>query len=459
MSKKSIVWFRRDLRIYDNRALYCASGEILPIFIFDKNILKDLEKDDRRVTYIFDTILKLKENLQNIGLDLLIFFANPADVFRYLVKFGFEKVYLSVDNQSYSLNRDIEIEKIIKVVRFNDSFLFDSGEILNKEGLPYRVFTSYYKKSLEILNESHYEEIIDEPKSLSSFDFSNIIELESSLINKEISLDSINFKRAELPKFATIKPEIAFFNFLKKIESYKERRDFLDEEATSKIGLFLRFGTISIRWIIRELKRAQNEGIEIQSYYRELIWREFYNQILSNFSYTQNSNFNNLTIEWENRDEDIYAIFNSKSGIPIVDAAVNELKNSGYMHNRARMIFASFFCKNLLCDWKIGERFFAKYLLDYEECNNIGSWQWCAGCGVDAQLFFRIFNPYLQTKKFSLNCEYIYKNLVVLKDVPKSILSDEKRLFSQNFKDYPKPIVDIKSSTTRAKSRVFYAKR
>lgn len=447
-----ILWFRRDLRIEDSKILSLAQGRVLPIFIFDKNILNSLDRDDKRVSLIFREVLNLKKELQSIGLNLAIFYAEPKAVFEYLIeKFSIKSAITSVDFDSYAIQRDREIEELLELKRVNDSFIFDADDILKDDGSTYKVFTSYYRKSLTILNSSLYMEYSpNKTLELREFEFDSILEIKNALIlKKPIEIESINFDLNE-PQYQTSDEILSQFKF--KVGDYALNRDFLFLNSTSKLSLHLRFGLVSIRKVLRILKEWQNENkIVVAEFYRQLIWREFFNYILIHNPKIENENFLNLKIDWENDESKWNRFINAKTGVPIVDSAIIELKTTGYMHNRARMVVGSFLTKDLHIDWKFGERFFAKYLLDFESSSNISSWQWVSGVGVDAQPFFRIFNPYLQSKKFDVDAIYIKRYLKELKHIDSKILHSEELLKKIDIPNYPKPMINHKFESNRAK--------
>jgi len=428
------------LRLDDNRAFCEASGEVLPIFIFDTHILDPLDRDDKRVTFIYQNVLNLKNALRERGLDLAIFYGKPEEIFTSLKNRGFQKVYCSKDFDSYALARDEKIGEILELKEFNDNFIFDKDEILTQKNEPYKVFTPFYKASLKVLTPFHYAKSVDKPKQLSIFDF------------RIPSLTSLGFIHQTLPDFAVASPKKLLTLFKDKILHYEEDRDFLSLESTSKLGIHLRFGTIGIREVLRILKNWQEEGLKVSPFYRELIWREFWNYLLIHFPHSEKENFLKIDPKWRDDRCDFEAWCEGRTGVPIVDAGMRELNKTGYMHNRARMITASFLTKNLLLPWQWGEEYFAKKLLDFEKSTNVGSWQWAASSGADAQPYFRIFNPYLQTKRFDSECSYIKKWIPELREVPKMAICNEEKLVTLNIKGYPKPMVDIKTSSQIAKA-------
>lgn len=432
---KQILWFRRDLRLDDNAILAHAKGEVLPIFIFDTDILSSLSKDDKRVTFIYQSVLKLKNSLRSIGLDLAIFYGKPKDIFQKLKNIGFKNALCSVDNDSYAIQRDKEIEEILKIERFSDSFLIRPEDHLKKDGSPYRVFTPFYK-SLSLIWESVRigEYIPSKSIKLFDFDYSNIP-----------SLEDMGFRKQNLPIFLNQDPRVVLKEFLPKLKNYKKNRDFWSIDATSKMSIFLRFGLISPRQIFNLLKGSDGSD----DYIRELFWREFYNYILYHFPKSEFENFLDINPKWQN-DEKVFEKWRTgQTGVPIIDAAMRYLNQTGLMHNRLRMITASFLTKNLLIDWKWGEKYFAQKLLDYEASSNIGSWQWAASTGADAAPYFRIFNPYIQSAKFDPDAIFIKQIIPELKNL--SAKDIHKENFSQNlFSSYPNPIIKFKDSRQMA---------
>ncbi len=440
---KTILWFRRDLRLEDNKLLSVNAKEALPIFIFDTNILSKLKNDDHRVTFIFQKVIELKNSLRLTGLDLALFFGTPKAVFEYLKSIGFGEVYSSFDYDSYAKERDIEVSKIIDSYSINDCYLLEHKEVLKDDGSPYRVFTPFYKKVQSFFNESNYLRYEPLSKKVMEFDFEHILDFSGAgLIKKPIALDSIGFESSHLGlEKSKESPQKLLKDFKDGVQEYAENRDFLDIDATSKLATHLRFGTISPREIVRTLKEWQSDGLEIEPFFRQLIWREFFAYILYHFPHSEKENFQPLNIKWENDESKLEAWKSGNTGVPIVDAAMRELESTGDMYNRARMITASFLTKDLHIDWRLGEAYFAQKLFDYDAASNVASWQWASSTGTDAQPYFRVFNPYLQSKKFDINGSYIKKYVPELKDVPLQILFDEDKLFSTRIDSYPKPIV------------------
>jgi deoxyribodipyrimidine photo-lyase len=412
----SIFWFRRDLRLDDNAGLYHAlkSGNpVLPVFIFDKEILDKLEdKDDARVTFIYQTIRDLDHELQKHGSSLLVLYDNPGQAWRKILKdYNVATVYTNHDYEPYAKKRDDEIEKLlnkngISFHTYKDQVIFEKDEVVKDDGKPYTVYTPYQRKWYQALT----------PFYLKSYPnikyFKNFLEAKAFSIP---SLKQIGFEKSDL--------ELPPIHYQELIPDYAEKRNFPAIQGTTHIGLHLRFGTVSIR----ELARAANTFAE-KTWLNELIWREFYMMILYHFPKTADHAFRAGydNIKWENDEKQFEAWCNGETGFPLVDAGMRELNATGYMHNRVRMVVASFLSKDLLIDWRWGERYFARKLLDYEMASNVGGWQWSAGCGTDAAPYFRIFNPDSQLKKFDPEFKYIKKWVPEYAD----------------FSKYPKPIID-----------------
>lgn len=434
---KKVLWFRRDLRV-DDSMLLAQEGEVLPIFIFDVNILNDLPKQDRRASFIFEYILKLKADLKALGLDLALFYGTPFEVLSYLKTLGFFDVYASVDYDNYAKERDAKITELLNFHSLNDCYLFEPHEVLKKNGTPYLVFTPYYKACKELYTQFHALKYTKANQSLSNFDYKELWSIQNGVKTPfQIKPESMGFESLTLTLST---PQKVLETFAKKIDDYAEKRDFLDVDATSHLSVHLRFGTISIREVVRFLTALKAKGHHTEPFFRQLIFREFYAYLLHHFP----------RLAWENykyappisNDAEAYERFIlAQTGYPLIDAAVMELLTTGLMHNRARMVVGSFFTKHLMLPWQKGEAFFAKHLLDYDASANILSWQWCAGTGIDPQPYFRIFNPYTQSLKFDKEACYIKRYLPLLKDIPAPFLHKESALMAQHIKAYPKPII------------------
>ncbi|MCH9813851.1 MAG: DNA photolyase family protein [Epsilonproteobacteria bacterium] len=435
---KQILWFRRDLRISDNRLLSLAKDQVLPLFIFDTKILEKLPKEDKRLSFIYRSVMKLKYDLQKIGLDLAIFYGDPIEIFTVLAKESFDEIVASVDFDHYARTRDDEISKIIPIQKVYDSFLLHPEDILKQDGTPYKVFTPFYRNA--IISFSQTIPTVKMTKNLTLIPHTYEI----------ITLKHMGFTEVWLDESLLLDVETKLQQFKPKISVYKNERDLLDRNATSGLGIYLRFGLLSPKQLLNTLLSWQEEGLAVKSFIRQLFWREFFNMLLYHFPQSQNENFDHSTIVWsENRDMfDKWC--NGNTGVPIVDAAMRELKNRGQMHNRLRMITASFLTKNLLIDWRLGEKHFAQYLLDYEASSNIGSWQWVAGTGADSAPYFRVFNPYLQSKKFDPQGCFIKSVFPKLQNVDPKHFHHENGLQNDSFISYPQAIVNIRTSRQRA---------
>ncbi len=424
MAKKddiAIFWFRRDLRFDDNHGFFEAlnSGlEVLPIFIFDKDILNELLENDARVDFIYKSLEELNNKFKEHKSSVRIFNCKPIDAFKELIdNYSIAKVCTNKDYEPYAKIRDSEIENLllankIEFLKFKDQVIFEENEIVKDDGNPYVVYTPYSRKWLEAFAKNKLEDFQSEKLLDNLFNFKTEFPF----------LKEIGFSKSDI-----IFPPDSVSESL--LDHYEETRNF-PSKRTSRLGLHLRFGTISIRKLIAKAADSKNP-----TYLKELIWREFFMQILWHFPQTVTKSFRPKydNIKWRNNKNEFTAWCEGKTGYPIVDAGMRELNATGFMHNRVRMVVASFLCKHLLIDWRWGEAHFAEKLLDYEQSSNIGNWQWAAGSGVDAAPYFRIFNPYEQAKKFDGKGEYISKW------VPE--LSSEK---------YPAPIVDHKEARLKA---------
>lgn len=427
MNKKmTIFWFRRDLRLADNHGLYAAlsKGEpVQAIFIFDKNILSKLaDKNDARISFIHQQLLKLNAELAKLGSSLWVFYGDPLSVFKnelqakMPVNTSIGNVYANHDYEPNAIQRDTAISEWLlsqnsELLTFKDQCIFEKKEVVKDDGLPYTVFTAYKNKYYKTLTAESFKSF-DSQKYFTNF-----------YANKGFpipSLEEIGFEPSQI-----VFPPIEFESILKE---YANTRNFPSVKGTSRISVHLRFGTVSIRAL------AKASFGKSETWFNELVWRDFYFQILWHFPYVVDSAFkpNYNHIDWRNNEDEFEKWCNGQTGYPIVDAGMRELNATGFMHNRVRMIVASFLTKHLLISWQWGEAYFAKKLLDFELSSNNGGWQWAAGCGCDAAPYFRIFNPAEQTKKFDPKFSYIKKW------VPEF----------QEF-NYPAPIVDHKFARER----------
>ncbi len=418
----NIFWFRRDLRLHDNHGLYKAllQNNVMPVFIFDPEIIDKLDdKRDPRVHFIFNELMAIHNQLQQYGSQLHIFYDKPLNVFQYLVKnHKIKALFLNHDYEPYAIQRDQEItsyleSRNISVYSFKDQVIFEKKDILKKDNKPYTVFTPYSRQWKQKFTNSYTKGFASE-KLADNF-------LKNSTA-KNIQLKDLGFIKPDFTYPArSIDHEL--------IKNYDKTRDYPFLHGTSRLSVHLRFGTISIRQLVKAATDLN------ETYLNELIWREFYMMILWHFPHVVERSFKRAydNLNWVNDEQDFKAWCNGKTGYPIVDAGMRELNQTGFMHNRLRMITASFLTKHLLIDWRWGEAYFAQKLLDYELSSNNGGWQWAASTGCDAVPYFRIFNPDTQAQKFDKNYEYIKKWI--------------PEFASEH---YPQPIVEHKFARERA---------
>lgn len=394
-----IHWFRRDLRLHDNAALYHALSEyqdVQCIFIFDKNILDKLaDKDDARVTFIYNQLMNLQEKLLSLGSDLKIYYGYPKEIWQTIIEdLKPQAVFTNKDYEPYARERDHKIAKLLKSNNilfhaYKDHVIFEEDEITKNDGDPYVVYTPYSRKWKSTLTD----------KDITSYEnekyFNHLIK---SVPSDKISLEQMGFipNTMDFPSMTT-QVEI--------IKNYGSKRNFPGIDGTSRLSVHFRFGTISIREKVRKGKSLS------ESWLNELIWRDFYSQILYHFPHVKEGSFRPKydAISWKNSQEHFEAWCQGKTGYGLVDAGMRELNATGFMHNRVRMVVASFLTKHLLIDWRWGEAYFAQKLLDFDLASNNGGWQWASGSGVDAAPYFRIFNPYTQIEKFDKDHTYIKK--------------------------------------------------
>lgn len=396
MDKVNIFWFRRDLRLEDNVGLYHAiqSGlKVIPVFIFDTDILNRLQdKKDRRVDYIHQALQRIHKELKKHNSGLYVYHGTPMQVLKKIIQdFNVDKVFCNRDYEPKAIQRDREIADFllkhhIQLKDFKDQVIFEKDDILKNDLSPYTVFTPYSKKWKE--NLKNIETLTTDLTHFANYKGPSEI----------VPLKEIGFEKTEL-EFT--EPELN----RDIIDSYGKYRDFPAMDHTTHLGTALRFGTISIR------KCVQYAVKHNEVWLNELIWREFFMQILYHFPDVVHQCFKKKyeNIAWRNNEKEFKAWCEGKTGYPIVDAGMRQLNETGFMHNRVRMVTASFLTKHLLIDWRWGEAYFAEKLLDYDLAANNGNWQWAAGCGCDAAPYFRIFNPYEQTKKFDKDSQYISK--------------------------------------------------
>lgn len=417
----TLFWFRRDLRLHDNTALYHALSEhndVVPIFIFDTNILNQLPKQDARVSFIHDLLTDIQVKLNQVGKSLAVFHGDPTTIIHQLTsQHSVTAVYANRDYEPNARSRDKAIyEQLaaqnIPFKTFKDQVIFEKNEIVKDDGLPYVVYTPYANKwknafATKVMHEFPSERSL---ANIANHDF------------PFLGLSDIGFERSSI----SVTPYDVSAQL---IDQYEQTRNFPALNKTSFLGAYLRFGAVSIREMVQKASKSAQP-----TFLSELIWREFFMQILWHFPHTTRASFKSKydAIQWNNNEADFDKWCNGQTGYPFVDAGMRELNATGHMHNRVRMIVASFLCKHLLIDWRWGETYFAQKLLDYEQASNVGNWQWAAGSGVDAAPYFRIFNPSEQIKKFDKQLEYINKWVPELHELT-----------------YPSPMVDHKFARER----------
>lgn len=396
----NIFWFRRDLRLDDNAGLYHAlKGElpVIPIFIFDKYILDELEdKEDRRVEFIRAAIIEIQDKLVQMNSAIEVYYGTPVETFNMLIKkYSIKKVFTNHDYEPYAVKRDAGIKELleksgISFHTYKDQVIFEKKELIKDNGEPYAVFTPYSRKWLATLNDFY----------IKAYPVKKYIQnLYRQPAHEVLSMESMGFKELGKP-FPSLELEEEL------IDKYGDNRNFPGINSTSKLGVHFRFGTVSIRDIASRSQKLSDV------YLKELIWRDFYQMVLWNFPQIGQGmafkpEYDNII--WRNNELEFERWCQGQTGYPIVDAGIRELNETGFMHNRVRMVVASFLTKHLLIDWRWGEAYFAEKLLDFDLASNNGGWQWASGSGCDAAPYFRIFNPYIQTKKFDPDLTYISK--------------------------------------------------
>jgi deoxyribodipyrimidine photo-lyase len=416
--KIAIFWFRRDLRLGDNHALYRSLHcglPVLPVFIFDTNILEELPENDARVGFIYDNLKLIHNKLRSAGTSLKILHGNPMEAWKILItEYRVGQVFFNKDYEPYALERDNKVKNLlencgIKINAFKDQVIFEEDEIVKTDGSPYTVFTPFKRKWLEKFDSGYNRPFPQQ-------DFRNF--MKSDFVFPSLTETGFNRSPISVKEYD-----------LSRLDEYAKLRDIPAADATSFLSPHLRFGTVSIRQVIRQLNP------EHEVFLGELIWREFFMQILWHFPEVVNNNFNPRYngIDWRNDAREFEQWCNGKTGYPMVDAGMRQLNMTGYMHNRVRMVVAGFLCKHLLINWTWGEAYFAKKLLDYELSSNNGNWQWAAGTGCDAAPYFRIFNPSEQLKKFDREETYV-----------------RRWIPEYGTKEYPEPMIEHRFARERA---------
>ncbi|MCI5050372.1 MAG: DNA photolyase family protein [Rickettsiales bacterium] len=466
----SLVWMRRDLRLHDHTALHEAllrDGNVQPVFVFDKDILAHFPSPrDKRVSFLIHTICHIHQQLVKAGGGLLVAYASAQDVIPKIAKqLQANTLVCAEDFEPATIARDATVEKYLRqgteFAQVLDHLVLHPNAVLKDDGTPYKVFTPYSKAWRARLQKHSCNErsaklegrladisaLRDELRSLDD------VQWLSPEDGVEALHKAMDYEPVSLGEWSVDDVDERLKRFIANdLSAYKDKRDMVCDEGTSKISPYLRFGLVSVRECLRLAFQYENEGAN--TWVKEIIWREFYAMILYHFPDVVEHEFQEKyrdSIDWVQDTERLEAFKHGKTGYPIVDAAMRQLLQTGWMHNRARMIVASFLTKDLHLDWRLGERHFADYLMDYELASNNGGWQWAASTGTDAQPYFRIFNPESQSKKFDPDGEYIKRWVPELAEInPKYLHAPHKNpdLFSKAH--YPDPIVDHSVARERA---------
>ncbi|MFM2344801.1 MAG: hypothetical protein RLZZ210_1413 [Pseudomonadota bacterium] len=477
-----LVWLRRDLRLNDNAALYHAlhnCKKVVCVFIFDSNILSKLDKEDRRLTFIYESIQDIKNSLNEITTEidkkLLILHGNPTEIIPQIAHdLAIDAVFTNHDYEQYAINRDNQIQQNlsqhnISFYSYKDQVISEKLEVLSKTNSVYTVFTPYKKAWLQNFANYNLPNYVVDKQLLQDKLNDELLDMHNINSNLVHSLEQIGFVPQNLLIKAGENHAQNYFNeFLDRINNYHNLRDFPSVKGVSYLSTHLRFGTISIRQLVHHAYNLCIHGNEgATTWLSELIWREFFMQILSNFSYIEqgksfNTKYDNLVWRSDEKAQQDFGLWcKGETGYPIVDAAMRQLNHSGYMHNRLRMVSASFLIKNMGIDWRWGEAYFAKQLLDFDFSANNGGWQWCASTGCDAQPYFRIFNPMTQSEKFDAQAKFIKKYIPELENLPVKYIHAPweapadvlEQADIKLGKDYPFPIVDYKISREQTLAR------
>lgn len=456
MPQTHIFWFRRDLRIDDNAGLFQAlksGAAVRCVFVFDTDILATLPAADRRIAFIWDCVEILRQRLQAAGSDLYVAHGRAQDIIPNLAEqWGARRVFANRDYEPAAISRDKQVAEQLaqqsgQLELFKDQVIYETDEVLTATGRPYTVFTPYKNAWLKRLD----------PFFVQSYPSQNLLkQLERWQAPPSPSLETLGFTRTNTAlQGGGEAADQLFADFMLRITHYKSWRDFPATKGVSYLSTHLRFGTISIRKLAQFAWQQGGEGAEC--WLGELIWRDFYQQLLWHFPHVVGNSFKEeyRQLQFENSQEWFAAWQEGQTGYPIVDAAMRQLKQTGYMHNRLRMIAASFLVKDLLIDWRWGEAYFAETLLDFDLAANNGGWQWAASTGCDAQPYFRIFNPVTQSEKFDPEGKFIRRYVPELallsnKDIHAPWLAKNPPLGFQLQRDYPAPIVDHAVQRQRA---------
>lgn len=469
MNKINILLFQRELRINDNLLIQEALNQslpTLPIFIFDaKELSKIKNKNCKRIKFLVESLVDFSNELKELGLELLIFHSEPGQILKKILSSKKINVESIIAGEAYETNtlksyEEIEKYKDTNLTKVNDSFLLPLDLCRKDDSTAFKVFTPFKKKFLTLVNRipkpikinankfkklaipsKELEKIKSESKNLGLF---NQKELNNTIILKKLGFNDVELGDFEIKNLEKHKKDL----FNKKIKSYNTGRDLMAKDGTSKLSPYIRYGLVSIQELFYESYSLSKKSKGAETWMFELIWRDFYANIIKEYPETLTTEFMEKyrdKIKWNNDKKTFKKWQDGETGYPIIDAAMRQLKETGWMHNRARMIVASFLTKNMLIDWRWGEKHFNDYLIDYEPASNVGGWQWSASTGVDPQPYFRIFNPFTQAKKFDPDCEYIKKYVPELKGISnKEILNEEP------INRYYPHVVDYKKSREKA---------
>lgn len=470
-AKHALVWFRRDLRVDDQTALYQAlkaADQVFCAFILDRDILDALPRADRRVEFILGALRVLDEDLRKLGGALIVRHGFAADeIPRLAAELGVQAVFTNHDDEPQALMRDARVADLLKSVNaellsFKDHVVFERREVMTAAGGPYGVFTPYKNAWLRKVDEFY----------LSSYPVERHAQAlaKSELAVGVPSLEDIGFEPAGLIAHVgqgSRGAEALLDDFLDRIADYDRKRDFPAAKGPSYLSVHLRFGTVSIRRLARiahQLMQGGDHGAEI--WLSELIWRDFYHQVMHHHPHAMTSAFKPEydAIRWETgaqADQLFAAWCEGRTGFPLVDAAMRQLNQTGYMHNRLRMVVASFLTKDLGLDWRRGEAYFARQLLDFDLAANNGGWQWASSSGCDAQPYFRIFNPTSQSEKFDADGRFIRRYCPELAGLPAKAIHApwERAPLEMQGSAYPRPVVDHAIARERTLARYAVVKR
>lgn len=444
---KGLVWLRRDLRLWDNHALSAATNdcdEVDVVFVFDKKILDILPEDDHRVHFLYNVLSSLSDKVN-------ILYGDPVvEIPKFAKKQKSSHLYVNRDYESYALKRDKEVEDAlfhegINFSSFKDQVLFEKDEVLNGKGEFYKVFTPYKNRYLDLLDQNKHV--------LQTFKVDSK-KINKSLINKAKTLKSMGFIECDI-QLPSIDPIDQTKKFISNdINDYDDKRDFPNLEATSELSVYIRFGLLSIRSLFKRAMDAHSQGRQVWT--SELIWRDFYSMLLQADNRIETKPFNDKydDFKWDKNKKLLDLWKAGKTGYPLVDAGMRQLNQTGFMHNRVRMVVASFLTKTMLLNWQEGESYFALKLYDYDLASNNGGWQWASSTGCDAAPYFRVFNPYRQSERFDKDGEYIKKYVPELKALPKKLIHDPSQMTKEQQeefgvildKDYPSASVNYKEN-------------